>query len=46
LKTKERPITSGDLFIGRKINVGFRANGKLVIETKDGDVVAQKVDIR
>jgi len=42
----ETDFATYDLFKGRTINIGFRAGGKLVVQTKDGDVVAQKVDMR
>ncbi len=38
-----RNFATYDLFKGRTINVTFRADGNLVVKTKDGDVIAQKI---
>jgi hypothetical protein len=39
----ETDFATYDLFKGRTINVNFRADGNLVFKTKDGDVIAQKI---
>ncbi len=43
LPQSEIEFATYDLFKGRTVNVGFRADGDLIIHTKEGDVVAQKV---
>ncbi len=46
LPKSETDFATYDLFKGRTINVSFHAGGKLVVQTKDGDVVSQKVGVR
>jgi CubicO group peptidase (beta-lactamase class C family) len=43
LPKTETDFATYDLFKGRTINVSFTENGKLIVHTKDGDVIAQKV---
>ncbi len=43
LSQSETEFATYDLFKGRTVNVSFRDNGKLIVHTKDGDVIAQKV---
>lgn len=43
LPQSEKDFAAYDLFKGRTINVGFLVGGRLVVHTKDGDVVAQRV---
>ncbi len=43
LPQSEIEFATYDLFKGRTVNIGFRADGDLIIHTKEGDVVAQKV---
>jgi CubicO group peptidase (beta-lactamase class C family) len=43
LPQSEREFATYDLFRGRAVSVGFPGGGKLVVRTKGGGVVAQKV---
>ncbi len=43
LPQSEANFATYDLFKGRTVNVSFSNDGKLVVHTKDGDVVAEKV---
>jgi len=42
----ETDFATYDLFKGRTININFRADGNLVVKTKDGDAVAQKIEMK
>ncbi len=39
----ETDFATYDLFKGRMININFRPDGKLIVKTKDGDLIAQKI---
>lgn len=46
LPQSETDFATYDLFKGRTVSVSFRDDGKLIFQTKDGDVIAQKIDAR
>jgi CubicO group peptidase (beta-lactamase class C family) len=43
LPQSETEFAAYDLFKGRTVKVSFPENGNLVVHTKDGDIIAQKV---
>ena len=43
LPQSDKDFATYDLFKGRTINVSFLTDGRLVVHTKDGDVIAQRL---